>query len=364
MKKKLNPQKLLYIASGDGIGVQNKIDGYCLAAEKAGMIATKIIEDCHGYKQRKQLVRRILDWDGKYVMVRSFSSYNIFFFHIFLLARLQGKILILDQPSPICTYMKEIGGSERSFLWKLSKWTLSALGGLIGITPFHRIIQYADEAPLFLIFSRRKTIVVGNGIDINRINLRKKNYPDGTICLKMIAVAASINMWHGYDRIVRAMYEWNQKQERPTVYFDIVGDDNNSYAKSLKEMVQNYSLTEQVFFHGLQDANYINELYGEESLAIGSLGIYRKGLTTSSVLKVREYCLAGIPFIACGNDPDFLENVPFRFVVSNDNEITDILHVFNTFWKKRVTFTDDYIRQYAINNLSFDIKFKEIIKGL
>jgi hypothetical protein len=81
-------------------------------------------------------------------------------------------------------------------------------------------------------------------------------------------------------------------------------------------------------------------------------------------LKVREYCLAGIPFIASGVDPDFPDNLPFRFVVSNDNEIDDILNVFSIFPQKRKTFTDEEIRQYAIDHLSYDSKFREMIDGL
>ncbi len=362
--KKINKIGLLYLYAYDGNGVENKIDGFCHAAQKSGFMVSRISEECRGFIQRKKLVSKMLSYDGKYIVVRSFTAYNIFFLHIFLQARLQGKIVILDQPSPLCTYLQEVTFKERSFLWKIMKWSLVILGGPFGFMPFHRIIQYAEESWYFHMFSRKKMLLVGNGVDADRISLRRKEYPDGESMLRLVGVASNISGWHGFDRIIRAMAEWRKIGKRPKVFFDIVGNDSGKNAEDLKLIIRENGLTEDVHFWGLQDNKWINDFFSKESLAVSSLGLFRKGLNTASVLKAREYCMAGIPFISAGNDPDFPQKLNFRFNVSNNDSIDDILDVFESFHKRRKSFTDEQIREYAVKHLSFDSKFKEVIEGL
>ena len=72
--------------------------------------------------------------------------------------------------------------------------------------------------------------------------------------------------------------------------------------------------------------------------------------------------MSGIPFIAAGKDPDFPVSVPFRFVVSNDESVEDIIEVFKVFATQRERFTDLDIRDYALTHLSFDSKIRDILK--
>jgi len=360
----LNIRKILFLAVCDGSGVEKKIEGLCKAAIEAGYATEKMVRSCKGLSDRRQLMCHVLTTDAKYVVLRSMSSYSIFFLLLMLKARMQGKIIIVDQASPLNSYIYEINGYKRSFRWKLSKKMMTYIGGPLFLGLASRVIQYANESVWFEIFCRRKTILMANGIDIDRISQRDKNYPDGINQLSIVGVSASIANWHGYDRIIRAMSKWKQMGGKPAITLDLVGNDMNEDSNNLKRIIKQMDLEKEVHFWGFQPSGFLSTIYGKSCLAVASLGLFRNGLSMASVLKAREYCLAGIPFIAAGNDPDFPSDTPFRFEVSNDNDIDDIINVFKTFAERRKTFTDEDIREYALRQLSFKNKFKQMMQGL
>jgi glycosyltransferase involved in cell wall biosynthesis len=356
----LNNYKLLYIARYNNLsGVALKIQGFCSGAKRNGFEV-----DIVNFESLKKTKKIILETDARYVIIRSLARNNVNLLFSIIIARFQGKRFVIDVPAPFYVYLKEVNMQNRSKIRKISKQILTFLNGPWSLWPFHRIIEYAEESPFFMLGNRNRTVLVGNGIDPYRLFLRRKRYPDAGKTIRLIAVANTISGWHGFDRIVRAMVEWKRRNSHPRLFFDVVGNDNTPYAKEMQLIAQEGGVVNDIHFHGFLSSEQLRDLYDEESLAVGSLGLYRNGLNTSSVLKVREYCLAGIPFIASGVDPDFPDNLPFRFVVSNDNEIDDILNVFSIFPQKRKTFTDEEIRQYAIDHLSYDSKFREMIDGL
>lgn len=357
----LNEHSLLYLSLATSTGVKRKIEGFCTAAEKAGFHVEYAMEPGKAYTAGKLLVRRMLASDAKYIVVRSFTAGNVFFIREFFKARRQGRILIIDIPTPMNAYLREIEFKKKPLLWKWTKKTLTYIGGPLGLLPFHRVIQYGDESWWFSMFSKKKTKLVGNGIDVTRLPLRSKDYLKTTDKLVLVGVAASIISWHGFDRVVKAMIKWKEQGHGMPVEFHLIGGNDSFNAEDIRQLARKGNVEKNVIFHGLQDTNYIIKMYGKAHLAIASLGLFREKLFTASVLKTREYCLAGIPFIASADDPDFPSTLPFRFEVSNDEDISDILDVFERYWKIRKQFTDEEIRQYALDHLSFDVKFKEMI---
>jgi len=354
-------QKILYVAKSDGKGVEKKIKGFCNAATRAGYNVELELEQTSSFSAIHRQIQKMISSDAKYIVMRSPTRNSIFFVCCFIQLRMQGKVLIIDQPSPASTYIKEVDYQSRSFINRTTKKLLTYLGCPFAFMLANRIVQYGEESAFFRLFSGNRALLMGNGIDTERISLRRKEYPDGTKQLSLIGVAASISEWQGFDRIIRAMGEWKKRGKEPHVIFNIIGDSETAHANFLKDLVKQYDIEEDVFFGGYLTSDELNNLYNRCSLAVASLGLHRKGLSTASVLKVREYCLAGIPFIAAGRDPDFPESVPFRFVVSNDESIDNIMEVFKLYAKQREKFTDTDIRQYALAHLSFDSKIREFI---
>ena len=360
----LNSNKIIYVAAVGGAGVQKKIDGFCNAALSVGYEVEKALGDRLGGKGLRMIMHQMVSSDARYVMLRGLNRSCVSAFPYLLKAKIQGKVIMIDQPSPAITYIKEIDFQNRSWLNKYVKKLLTYIGCPLAFLLANRVIEYAEESYFFKLFCKRKVLLTGNGIDVSKVPLRTKDYPDGTSHLALVGVAASISAWHGFDRVIRAMEEWRKAGETLKITFDVVGDDKTLHADEMKDYVKKNGLSECVRFLGYQSAAFLNGLYSRESIAVASLGIYRNGLSTASPLKVREYCLAGIPVMSSGYDPDFPEDVPFRFFVSNDDNIDDILKVFKTFAEHRKTFSDEDIRQYAIDHMSFDHKFKEIMAGL
>ena len=227
--------------------------------------------------------------------------------------------------------------------------------------PYNRIIQYASDSWFFLLGNRKRTLVLGNGIDISRISQRTRpSYEKNQI--KLIGVA-NVAIHHGFDRIIKSIPELLKKNIQ--IRFKIIGGKLDSpIIKQLTSLSEKLNVTDNVVFVGFQNQDYIKEAYSNADLAIGSLGLFRIGLNSSSILKIREYCLSGIPFITAGDDPDFPNDVPFRFLVPNDESIEPIVEAIESFPEKRKLFTDEEIRDYAVRHFSFEKKFKQMIDGL
>ena len=142
------------------------------------------------------------------------------------------------------------------------------------------------------------------------------------------------------------------------------GEDDNPEIISLKALAESSGAGDCVIFHGRRESDYISAMYSQCDIGIGALGLHRKGLEDSSILKIREYALAGIPFITAGSDPDFTGEEPFRFVVPNDESISPIVECLLSFPQKRKSFTDSQIRAFAESRLVYSKKLQTILGGL
>jgi hypothetical protein len=81
----------------------------------------------------------------------------------------------------------------------------------------------------------------------------------------------------------------------------------------------------------------------------------------ASSLKSREYTARGIPFIMAGYDLDFDPIPDFVHCVSNSDEKIDFQAILN--WFQRISQDHNLnkkIRDYAVKNLDFQIKLKNI----
>jgi hypothetical protein len=96
--------------------------------------------------------------------------------------------------------------------------------------------------------------------------------------------------------------------------------------------------------------NALRRLYEDSHIAVSTLALHRKGLSSASELKAREYCAIAIPFIACGDDPDFPHDQPFRVRVANDDRPDDVVAVMADFGRHHQRFDDAAQRRYAVDH--------------
>ena len=356
--KKLKDQNLLYILSNQaGPGVYLKVKETLSAAEVLGY-ETYLFEVKQNSKYELiRCLKTILQTDFRYIFIRDFGNINLLILPFLLLARIQGKFLILDIPTPYKGSIGEILLNSQLSTWV--KWRgifFMYMNGPWSLWVFNLIVQYGDEMPYFEFLNKKRTIQLGNGINPNRIRARDIDHNFEYYTTIQLVGVATIQPYNGYDRVVKAMHEWNIVQRKnPQVYFHIVGSETKCSEK-LRILVEDLGLKNQVVFHGPRDQKYISELYDVSHLAVSSIGFFRINLNSTSNLKSREYCLAGIPFIATGHDVDFETHLPFRLVVSNNETIDELLDIFSNFPDNIKNLHVDDIRTYAKTKLTYTAK--------
>lgn len=361
----LDNKKIAYYtvcAYNENSGVYFKITGLLDAAKRIGYTTDLKMISCSRISEFLAFYLDIVKNDAKYIFLRDIHSWQMMLSYPFLLfCRFQGKILIDDIPTPCNAALTESeqNGTMSSFRSAISK-VLLLIKGPVPYWFFNKIIQYGNESSYFSFGNKGRTIMLGNGIEKNRMKLRKKDYLNHQGVLHLLGVS-NLQISHGYDRIIRAIIKWNTMQPAYKVVFHIVtGNASQAVLDSYLELVHNNHIEPYVFFEKQMNTEQLYSIFSACDLAVGSLGAYRVGLTHASPLKLREYCLAGMPFIYSCIDKDFPIDLPFCFYVSNDDSIDDIINVFSEFPKRRESFTDESIRQYAIDNLNYTKKLHEL----
>ena len=132
--------------------------------------------------------------------------------------------------------------------------------------------------------------------------------------------AAQFAQWHGIDRILAGM-ALADDATRQGVLLHLAGEGD--VVASYKQFVDEFKLGAHVRFYGRLNADELTPLFERSHIAIGSLALHRIGLEQLAVLKNREYCLRGIPFVFAGTDLDFPAELPFvHTFAANDDPVS------------------------------------------
>jgi len=200
------------------------------------------------------------------------------------------------------------------------------------------------------------TIIISNGINIDEISIKKPKNKDTDI--RLVGVA-NIRFWHGYDRVIKGLNDYYSNPNNKTkVYFDLIGDNQDSDSEMLRKLVKEYSLEKYVIFNGVIKMEHLDSFFDVADMAVGSLGIHRIGLKEASSIKSREYCAKGIPFIYSGIDRDF-DGKSFVLKVADDDTNININSIVD--FLNNTTFSAKDLRKYAEENLTWNTIIKKII---
>ena len=221
--------------------------------------------------------------------------------------------------------------------------------GIVGVTDEITSYEVRRSGDL-----KKLSITIGNGIEVNKIKLRK---PPGFIDQELqLLCVASFNRWHGIDRLLNglALYDGDK-----IIRLYIVGDGQE--ITNLKLIANNLKINGDVIFTGFMDGIVLDDLFDKSHLAIGSLGLHRMDMKEGSILKAREYCARGIPFLYGCSDPDFGDDFPYIKKVPGDESPIDIDDIF-LFAEKVYSDPEHHIkmRAYAEKNLDWSIKMKRL----
>lgn len=294
-----------------------------------------------------KLYEFIFDNQIKLVYIRYAHFANPFF--IAFLKKLKRNDIKILMEIPTYPYDDEYTNlklTNRILMWaeKLSRQNFKNI-----VT---QIITFTPESNIFGV----PAIEISNGIEVDSISRAEKRESDNEIHL--IGVA-SIAYWHGYDRVIEGMYKYYlHNGDKKKVFLDIIGDSSDPESRRYHELVNKFKLNGYVKFHGKKFGKELDILFNTADIAIGCLGNHRKGIKYSKSLKNREYCARGIPFFYSDIDNTF-ENQGFIFKVSANDTPIDVNTIIN--FLNNNDFDRDKIRNYAIENLSWDKQLKKVL---
>lgn len=371
--------KLLYIAevdinSGVHLGIINKIVGQLKAFKKYNIEA-----NLYCYKNGEPYLVKDLEellaisplqnsrFINRFKFRKSVSwiadNYHVVYVRLsvpdFLMIHSLSKIStlkILEIPTPLKNFKEEFKKDAKYI--KFVKDVLYRL--FIGkyLKTFDLIVEIENTKTTN---SLDNSVFISNGIDMELFPLKKNQHNEKD--LHLIGVA-NVHYWHGYDRVIKGMYNYYKLARNRRIFFHIVGD--GAEIPKLKTMVNDYNLDNYVIFHGPKLGKELDVIFDKCHLAVGSLGMHRNGLRYGATLKVREYCARGIPFIIAYDDCDFPESFEFLKKFPADESIIsieEIINFYDSIIKKHQNYSNE-MRKFAEKNLSWEAKMKPVIEKI
>lgn len=203
--------------------------------------------------------------------------------------------------------------------------------------------------------SNSKFTTISNGIDTQLYNVVNYKEFDGKT-LNILISSSTDSYWNGIQRLIDGIEKYNGSVH---INFYIVG----AYVSNSFYLNSSYH---KIIYTGLLNNAQLAELYKEINIAVGTLGLYKKGMTEAAALKVREYVSRGIPFIKAYYDTD-IDNMPelrdYYLDFPNDDSLIDINRIIEFLLNMKGKSKDisNFMHNQAIERLDWKIKMKKYI---
>lgn len=273
------------------------------------------------------------------------------FYMLLPISKRGRSCVIVNEHNTIGYNQSKLAGFYLSMIIDLlvGKMILRNTDGIVGVTDEITSYELMRSGDL-----NKPHITIGNGIDVNKIKLRKPPaYIDQE--LKIICVA-SFSRWHAIDRLLYGLLLYRGDR---TIRVYLVGDGLE--LNNIRKMTNDLKLDNYIIFTGILSGNDLDDLFNTSHIAVGSLGLHRIDMKEGSILKAREYCARGIPFIYGCFDSDFPINFPYIKRIPGDESPIDIEEIIH-FAEKIYSDTEHHkkMRAYAEKNLDWSVKMKKL----
>ena len=130
----------------------------------------------------------------------------------------------------------------------------------------------------------------------------------------------------------------------------------------LEQLAEELGIADRVEFAGVHHGASLDSLFERAHVGLGSLALFRKGLSFASSLKSREYVARGLPFVSAGADPDFDPAPDFVFMAPNTDRPLDTQALVQWYAGLR---GDPHLatrlRDYASRHLDFSVKIRTLL---
>lgn len=354
-----------YLYSPGLPGVDKKISGSVNAIKRLGHSTE--LKKWHGnfISKRLKMLSSLATSKAHILIIRHDCFLPFLYLPSYLLARVLGKKIIIDIPTPLATAVSEFANAESNAFVKACKVLLILLQHPICLFPANLVLQYAPDSKFLTFLTKHKTQLIANGYDVNNVPSLDLNESSNTDQknIKFLAVG-TIADWHGYDRLLLGLQNHYQKKDPPNtnITIDFIGD--GPALDSLKALTKSFNLSKSVRFHGQLTGKKLTEYLNSAHLGIGTLGLHRKGLSLASPLKNREYCAFGLPFICSHEDIDFIGQ-PFVFNIPPDESAVNIQLILDFLMALKTTgLHKKHIHSFGLQNIDFQAKWKSILSKI
>jgi glycosyltransferase involved in cell wall biosynthesis len=227
---------------------------------------------------------------------------------------------------------------------------LNHTAGIIGVTP--EIVKLVKKLNPGV-----PSCVISNGIDVDSIPMQAIT-PFNGFELIMIFVASEFVYWQGLDRLLRGMLEYSGDVKLELRLVGVVGDEYQSLIQQLNRLPRR-----KIYCSGAVYGDELNKYFSGVHLAIGTLGLFRKGMEQACTLKVREYIARGMPFVYGYEDTDLGADFEYALRLANDETPVDIPELIA--FVKSLSQKQDLprqLRQYAESHLDWRAKQEAMIR--
>ncbi len=368
------------------MGVKNKIDGQINAFEKLGYQVTcsmwqgdsfhfwgadnfdrKIDSQKGKMKQLTQIANEYLKTHSFQVLYIRLDRISFDMIQICKTARENGvKTIVVEIPNYpyLFDYMRNAKYAKtiQARVVTSAKVAVTAaidrVSGLSLKKYIDAVVLYGNKADTFF---GVKAMNGDNGININSIE-PVPHCGDVTKDIAILGVAGTL-WWQGYDRILQGMntYKQNKADNQPALKFVLVGGDETEMPE-FRALVEKLGLTNEVTFCGFKKGKELSDIYKTVDVGASSLGCYRRGLTSCSSLKAREYCAAALPFLYAYDDAKINSETPFALRLPNDETPVDMNAVVDFVQRCRKDPTiAQQEREFAVRNYDWEIMMKQIL---
>ena len=288
-----------------------------------------------------------------YIYIR---FHPLFPWFIKFLYKFRGKIIVEHNSREIPEYIAN-GRNKMAFISRLfEKIVRRYVKGYI--TVCNDVAKYQKK--MYSQNKKVKGLMLPNGIDVGAYEKRTPIKYDGKN-INMIFVG-NIRYWHGLDRVCYGLANYKGNKN---VTFTVIGPFNQ--IDDISGIIKEKKLEKKVLMLGYKSKTEMNKYFDKAHIAVGCLGLFRKGSNDGSTLKNREYFSRGIPIVSAEIDEDVSKNCldKYYFMVSNDATPVDIDRVVRIVEKTYLDSEDGYcneIREYAEKNMSYKVKAKKFKK--
>lgn len=302
------------------------------------------------FKVINKLLVNNCTFDIFYVRYMPFFSFSLRTFNKF--KRVGGKLIIEIPSYPIEKELKREKVSLRKLILYYNRfWATQIFKKVDLLAVCGEKIQ--GEA------YGRKAINIYNGIDVDRLTMRKPIYDKENVHVLLLA---SMCYWHGYERVIEGMRDYTLSQN---VQIHFVGNDGDGSLAEWKSLVEKYGLERYFVFHGALYDEQLDEMINLCDIGISTIGMHKKDGSNASSLKDREYMGRGLPFLCSDGTASYVGIEKAVLYVSDDANPINMEQVVQFALEKRkdVGIIEE-MRTYARNHMSWIKEFQNVMNAV